>query len=182
MRNFLIALCVVSVLGCTKPEPASKLEPVEKITEIQKAPTPAVGNSNRLHQLKDLAKIELITVGGKLTLYCMDTESKRQEGMMMLENKEFKDSEGMIFIFPEIQKVVNGRGFWMKNTIIPLDICYINNNKKIINVGEGKAFSEENVAPSGDYRFVIEVKRGLGTKYGLIAGKKVAILNNLKSE
>src|SRR3989344_3516093 len=54
------------------------------------------------------------------------TSEELSKGLMFRENLE--KNSGMLFIFPE-----NGiYGFWMKNTLIPLDIIWINSNKEIV--------------------------------------------------
>lgn len=54
-----------------------------------------------------------------------DDESQRMQGLM---NRSFmSNDQGMLFIFD----VEEPQGFWMKNTIIPLDIIYVNAKKKL---------------------------------------------------
>ncbi|MBS1702372.1 MAG: DUF192 domain-containing protein [Armatimonadetes bacterium] len=154
---------------------ASNNEPSKPSTK----PSDPNNNASRLYQLKDLPKIKIKTPGGDLNLWVMDTESKRQEGMMFLVDREVKDNEGMIFVFPEAQKKNGNYGFWMHNTILPLDIDYISKDKKLINVGKGVPFSDDQVKTEGDYLYVIEVKQGMSGKFGLNPGATVDIPSNL---
>lgn len=139
-------------------------------------------NYDRIFQTSELPFTTIKTKGGDLKLWIMDDESKRQEGMMFLHNNEVKDNEGMIFLFPEVQKLTGNYAFWMKNTILPLDIDYISKDKKILNVGKGVSFSEAPVKPAGDYFYVIEVKQGLSARFGLTPGAKAEISNDLKGK
>lgn len=141
--------------------------------------SPGEENPSRVYQLKDLEKIVIHTHGGDLRLWVMDTESKRQEGMMFLQNQEVKDNEGMIFVFPDVQKLSGNYAFWMHNTVLPLDIDYIAKDKKVLNIGKGVPFSDDPVKPTGDYFYVIEVKQGLSQRFGLVPGAKVDIPSNL---
>jgi len=151
----------------------------ETTANNQAGTTSGTNNPSRIHQLNTLSKITLKTPGGDLHLWVMDDEEKRREGMMFLENREVKDNEGMIFVFDKVQELKGNYAFWMHNTILPLDIDYISKDKKVINVGKGKPFSDDPVKPEGDYLYVIEVKQGLSSKFGLTAGSKVNIPTNL---
>jgi uncharacterized membrane protein (UPF0127 family) len=69
----------------------------------------------------------------------------------------------------------------MHNTILPLDIDYISKDKKVLNVGLGKAMNDDPVKPKGDYFYVIELKQGKSAKFGLTEGTKVQISDDLKT-
>lgn len=178
-KRILLAGLAVVCVACAKDETATNnnapITPIENNTPIANA----VKNPDRIFQLEDLAKTTIKTPGGDLTLWQMDNEDKRREGMMFLKDPEVKDNEGMIFLFDKPQKGEN-YGFWMKNTLLPLDIVYISKDKKVLNVGKGMALSEDVVKPSGEYFYVIEVKQGLAPKFGLNPGAKVDISSSLK--
>ncbi len=151
--------------------------------------TPAAGttangtkNYSRIFQTYELKSTTIKTPGGDLKLWIMDDESKRQEGMMFLHDNEVKDNEGMLFLFPDVQKLSGNYAFWMKNTVLPLDIDYISKEKRVLNIGKGVSFSEAPVKPKGDYFYVIEVKQGLSARFGLTPGAKVEISNDLKGK
>jgi hypothetical protein len=48
--------------------------------------------------------------------------------------KELPENEGMLFDFSDDPKEVS---FWMKDTLIPLDIIFINDEKEVVYVYEG---------------------------------------------
>lgn len=52
-----------------------------------------------------------------------ETEEEREKGLQGIEN--LLEDEGMLFIFEEPQTV----GMWMKDTLIPLDIIFINEDQ-----------------------------------------------------
>ncbi len=118
-------------------------------------------NPYRTHQLKDLEVVEVTMGEHKFKMWVMDTDSKRMEGMMFLENKDFKDDEGMLFVFPGTAT----RNFWMKNTLVPLDIAYISREKKVLNTYTMAALDTTTPYPSkGGAMYVIEVRAGLFEK------------------
>ncbi len=67
---------------------------------------------------------------GKTTLAVeiADTEPRRSQGLMF--RKKLEPGHGMLFIFPD----ESPRGFWMKNTLIPLSIGYFDKTKKLIRI------------------------------------------------
>jgi hypothetical protein len=135
--------------------------------------TPHAGpNPNRIYQLKDLARRNIKTPKTTIPVWIMDDESKRSEGMMFLTNKEVKDTEGMLFVFPDEA----ARSFWMRNTILPLDICYVTKTGKVLNVAKARPYDESPVPSAGSAMYVLELKQGMATKLGVKPG---AILSNL---
>ena len=129
-------------------------------------------NPNRIYQLKDLARRTIKTPKTTIPVWIMDDESKRSEGMMFLTNKEVKDTEGMLFVFPDEA----ARSFWMRNTILPLDICYVTKTGKVLNVAKARPYDESPVPSAGSAMYVLELKQGMATKLGVKPG---AILSNL---
>lgn len=78
-------------------------------------------------------------------------------GLMYRESLE--KNNGMLFIFDD----ENERGFWMKNTKIPLDMVFIDKNKKIVNIITAKPCLQDPCAtyPSnGPSQYVLEVNAG----------------------
>lgn len=122
----------------------------------------------RYFQTKDLQRVKL-SIGGKhdFTVWVQDTEAKREEGMMFLEDKDFTAKQGMIFIFkqPEIQR------FWMKNTFVPLDIAYIGADGKINTIYTMKEFdTTTDYSSKKPSMYVLEAKAGIFKKLGIKEG------------
>jgi uncharacterized membrane protein (UPF0127 family) len=90
---------------------------------------------------------------------CARTEEERIKGLQGVT--EMKDDEGMLFFFEEPCTI----GFWMKDTLIPLDIIFINEDMEVISVYQGEP-ENENIAEEDDVRFVLEVNQGSGIKEG----------------
>src|SRR5256886_17522718 len=74
----------------------------------------------------------------------------------------------MIFLFSAEAE----HPFWMKNTPIPLDMLFINNDRKIVGiVEEAVPFSLESRSVPAPSRFVLEINGGLCRRYGLKTGE-----------
>ena len=86
--------------------------------------------------------------------------SQRMRGLM--HRPRLSKDEGMLFLYPQAEE----RSFWMKNTLIPLDIAYFDAEGNLLNVRRMKPAADpakggELKAPSaGPARFVLEVNYG----------------------
>ncbi|MGG2383185.1 DUF192 domain-containing protein, partial [Salmonella enterica] len=77
---------------------------------------------------------------------------------------------GMLFDY----KFETETAFWMKNTLIPLDMIFIRANGTIANVAERAVPLDETSIPSnGAVRAVLEVNGGTASRLGIKAGDKV---------
>ena len=104
-----------------------------------------------------------------------DDDNERAMGLMY--RKEMANDEGMLFIFPDTEY----RAFWMKNTLIPLDILYFDQNRKLINVIENTPPCKNTTTRCPNYpsnrpaKYVLEINAGLSQKHGFKAGDEMVI-------
>ena len=83
----------------------------------------------------------------------VSTDKLRKKGLMY-RKKKLKDSQGMLFDFKEPMAI----SLWMKNTFIPLDAIYLNEDGKIVDINEGlKPKSKKSVKYDKLARYVMEV-------------------------
>lgn len=113
--------------------------------------------------------IKVFLPNGKIiTAELAITDEERTRGLMF--RKEVPEDYGMLFIFEYEEK----HGFWMKNTLINLDIIWIGKNKKIVhiekNVPPCKGEPCEVYYPSGPALYVLEIKGGKGDRENLKIG------------
>jgi hypothetical protein len=79
------------------------------------------------------------------------TPASQQLGLMY--RKELATNSGMLFIFNDKA----GHCFWMKNTLIPLSIAFLEDDGKIINIEEMLPQTEDNHCPTRPTRFALEM-------------------------
>ncbi len=97
-----------------------------------------------------------------------DNDAKREVGLMGRPSME--DRQGLYFIF----EAEHMAAFWMKNTIIPLDIIFINANHQIITIHRNTTpYSEQTYAATAPAQYVLEVNAGFCDKYGVREGDTV---------
>lgn len=106
-----------------------------------------------------------------------DTALERETGLM---NREKLDrNAGMLFIFDS----VGNYPFWMKNTLISLDIIWIDENKEVVFVYEALPCESDPcliIIPTGNAKYVLEINKGIATEKGITIGKKAQFADNIQ--
>lgn len=104
----------------------------------------------------------------KIDLEIADTEYERQLGLM--NRKEMKETEGMLFVFPR----QDYQSFWMRNTLISLDIMFVNDQKKIVTIHKNtKILSETSYPSSAPSIYVVETLAGFADRHNIQVGDKI---------
>ena len=97
-----------------------------------------------------------------------ETPDKQALGLMFRE--QMPDDHGMLFLFP----VEGMRSFWMKNTRIPLDIFYFDEELKLVSVSENTQPCRVQHCPSypslGPAKYILELNAGKAAELGVKAG------------
>jgi uncharacterized protein len=106
--------------------------------------------------------------GFAVTVEVVANDETRAQGLMFRDH--LADDRGMIFFFPESGEYP----FWMKNTLIPLDMIWIDEAHRIAhvkhNVQPCKADPCPSHPPNARAKYVLEVAAGVAAKHGLKAG------------
>lgn len=153
MKNPIVFLVALVVMGSCFDD--KKKETSEQAVEI---------NFKKEGTLTLLNGTEVIKT---LDIEIADDEYQRTRGLM--DRSSMDENKGMLFLF-EDSKV---RRFWMKETRMYLDIIYIAENKKVINIAkDSKPYDLSGVEESkGPAKFVLEINGGKSEEWGIIEGK-----------
>ena len=101
-------------------------------------------------------KIETNQTSINFSVEIADTKKLRERGLMF--RTKLKKKEGMLFIFP-YEKIIK---MWMKNTQIPLDIIFISEDKKIVDIVENtKEMTDTIIVSKVKSKYVLEINSGL---------------------
>ena len=92
------------------------------------------------------------------------TDEERSNGLMY--RKKLKDGEGMLFVYDRDEIL----SFWMKNTLIPLSIAFINSDGRIIEVRDMYPGDLKSVVSSRSVRFALEAPQGWFARSGVETG------------
>ena len=108
--------------------------------------------------------------GHSFTVEIARTDAEWEHGLMF--RTHMAADHGMLFVFPDSEP----RYFWMKNTLIPLDIIFFDANKRLINVSANtpscKADPCPTYASTAPAKYVLELTAGMASKLGLKPGDR----------
>ena len=103
----------------------------------------------------------------RFTVDVAATPEQQERGLMFV--RSLAGNRGMIFPYDPPQQVA----FWMKNTLIPLDIIFIRADGKIARIANARPL-DETPLPSGEpAAAVLEIRGGRAAELGIKAGDKV---------
>lgn len=117
----------------------------------------------------DLPKVSLQAGMHRITAQVAATPEQTQTGLMW--RREMPANEGMLFVFqrPSVQC------FWMRNTLIPLQIAYIADDGTVVNTLEMKPLDESSRnCSTKPVRYALEMNQGWFTKRGIKPGSKLS--------
>ena len=94
-----------------------------------------------------------------------DDVQERAQGLMFVE--EMPMLEGMLFVYERPQFV----SFWMKNTLIPLDMLFASPQGEILRIHENAVPGDLTPIPGGEgVQMVLEINGGLSSRLGIAEG------------
>ncbi len=99
------------------------------------------------------------------TVDVADDAAERARGLMFVD--QMPTLTGMLFVYERPQAV----SFWMKNTLIPLDMLFTSPTGEILRIHENAIPGDLTPIPGGDgVQMVLEINGGLSTRLGIRAG------------
>ena len=109
--------------------------------------------------------------GNRFYVELAETVDEKVRGLMFREHLD--PDKGMLFVYQEEGR----RSFWMKNTLIPLDIIWIDEDKKAVfiavDVQPSGSEPHPTINPDVDAKYVLELNAGTAEKIGLAVGDKL---------
>lgn len=145
MRSSVAAVIAALLIGCSNPTPTTTVAP-----EPSTLPTITFPDGY-------VIRVEVAA-----------NDELRAQGLMYRDR--MAEDHGMIFLFARSGVYP----FWMKNTLIPLDMLWIDEQHRVVHAKYGVPPCQADPCPSYDpevpARYVLEVNGGIARKHGVVAG------------
>jgi uncharacterized membrane protein (UPF0127 family) len=119
--------------------------------------------------------VALETPGGaryEVAVEVARTEAEQARGLMF--RRELAEDAGMLFVFGESER----RAFWMKNTLIPLDMIFVDEAGVVAGiVRDAEPLSLGLRDPGVASRYVLEVRGGWAARHGVAPGARLRLVD-----
>jgi uncharacterized membrane protein (UPF0127 family) len=146
VKNSLITIALL-LAACSSPQ------------QTAPSPPPAPASGPRV----------VLPDGATIQVELASDDATRAQGLMYRDH--MADDRGMLFLFPESGEYP----FWMKNTLIPLDMVWIDDQRRIAHVASNvppcKADPCPNYPPNANAKYVLELAAGVAAKHHLANGQ-----------
>lgn len=166
MKRALLLLCVVlSATACDNGA----------VEEAAPSPSPVAteGQTSGVTFSPGKALIDTDEGSVLLDVELAENEEQRQQGLMFRESLD--EDSGMLFTFFE---EASPGGFWMKNTLIPLSIAFIDTDSKIVAILDMEPCQADPCPvydPGLPYAAALEVNQGAFDEWGVETGDRVTV-------
>jgi len=115
----------------------------------------------------------VVLKGERFSVELATTPKQHSLGLMFRDRMD--SDHGMLFIFPS----ATTRSFWMKNTRIPLDILYFDENLRLVSVAKNVKPCRTPQCPAyssaGPARYVLELNAGKASELGVKPGDELVL-------
>jgi len=112
----------------------------------------------------------LVTASGSHAIEVEVAATPKDREIGLMNRESLADDTGMLFDFRESRPV----SMWMKNTLIPLDMLFIDKTGTIVRIARNaKPHSLETIPSGKPVRYVLEINGGAAAGYGAKAGDRL---------
>ena len=116
----------------------------------------------------NLPRVRLAAGMHQIDAQVASTQEQRMTGLM--HRKEMPQHEGMLFVFERPAQ----QCFWMKNTLLPLSVAFVEDDGTIANIEEMQPQTLDSHCSAKPVRYVLEMNKGWFSKKGIKPGAKLS--------
>ena len=138
--------------------------------------------SNRVQEIEIAPQDIDFTRDGELSIFKNDSliqtievefaKNDEERALGLMYRSSMDEHQGMWFIFPEEAP----RSFYMRNTEIPLDIIYLDKDKKVVSIAKNaRPYDETSLPSERPAMYVLEINGGLSDKWGIEKGDRMEV-------
>jgi uncharacterized protein len=167
----IVVVLALLLAGCGGPQ-------ADPDTQSQRTPqtsgTTAAGKEETTSGPSGLRTLVIDASGGKkvsVRVEVADDLVEQAKGLM--DRATLGENRGMLFVYPEEREL----SFWMKNTLIPLSIAFIDSERRIIDIQDMKPLDDEppSYVSAEPAQYALEVNQGFFEEQGVKVGDHVEL-------
>lgn len=159
IRCFSAAVLALSIGACS-PQAA----------EADRPAAPVVAAT---HPVSGLAviPITITTTRGTHIIQAEVARTPAEQARGLMFRTTMAADEGMLFPYEDDPHIL---GFWMRNTVLPLDIIFITPDRRVLNIAANAVpYSEASLRSTGVAAAVLELNGGRAAELGIAPGDKL---------
>jgi uncharacterized protein len=167
----IVVVLALLLTGCSGPQ----ADPGKQSQRTpQSSDTTAAWKEETTSGPSGLRTVVIDASGGKkveVRVEVADNIFEQARGLM--DRTTLGENRGMLFVFPEEREL----SFWMKNTLIPLSIAFIDSERRIIDIQEMKPLDDEppSYVSAEPAQYALEVNQGFFEEWGVRVGDRVEL-------
>ena len=124
----------------------------------------------------DASELRTVTIdssGEEVEVQVEIADSPDEQARGLMDRTALAENRGMLFVFPDEEL----RSFWMRNTLIPLSIAYIDSGGRIVDIQDMKALDDDppHYVSAEPARYALEVDRGFFEERGVEVGDRAEL-------
>lgn len=162
----MLLVAATSVFAQTGAPPSGEVPPATVPEEATEA-APAAGSVASPET--DVTIVNAVGERILVPVEIADTDAERQMGLM--GRAALAEGTGMLFVFDAEQP----RSFWMKDTLIPLSIAYIDAQGRIVDIQDMQPLDETPHPSAAPAQYALEVNQGFFAARGIQVGDLVEL-------
>ncbi len=120
----------------------------------------------------EIIPVTITTTRGTRTIRAEVARTPQEQARGLMFRTEMGPDEGMLFPYEDDPHVL---GFWMRNTVLPLDIIFITPDRRVLNIAANAVpYSEASLRSTGVAAAVLELNGGRAAALGIAPGDQVS--------
>jgi uncharacterized membrane protein (UPF0127 family) len=174
----IVALTLALILaGCGGEEPAGSQESPQNDRQASEGAASSESAADPETTAETAPRLRTLTIrasGGEsveVRVEIADEPDEQAKGLMA--RTALGEDRGMLFVFPSEEE----RSFWMKDTLIPLSIAYMDAEGRIVDIQDMKALDDDppHYVSAKPARYALEVNKGFFDERGVKVGNRVEL-------
>ena len=169
-RTIVLILMVLLICGCGADRQGPTVDP-------DSGSTGSGGRSSTGQEATGQAsateRVTIVASGGEVRVQVevADDMAEMQKGLM--GRTALAEDAGMLFVYPEEREL----SFWMKDTLIPLSIAFMDAEGRIVDLQDMKALDDEppHYTSAEPARYALEVNKGFFDERGVEVGDRATL-------